>query len=332
MYLNKNLFNVTLTGSNKCKRVIIGDLRNIGGVGDEKAILRSDTAWIHPHPFQWNNVFNVDGHSFRMVHFVREPFDMVISGYLYHRQVPFPAPEKFLVNTGYDPCEFDSKLQSLYIPSLIEFTKNTTNISHMVDRVVQMCKSLQARYPAKNFNKQLNIAKVGTDLLDGIRLEACRALLSKSNGDILKMGFNTLQEVAYLKDHSNLVVRRTFTSEFPVTNMTVFHNSTMNVMKFLMQPTNSPNVFYNCIKEDEAVRYTLQNAFAELPSTYSSTPENTVVIAAETDKREHITSDQLTHEERASYIHRLEQDPVLAPLLMIVRQIVFGQKYTPIKW
>ena len=326
-----NVFN---DSASQCKKVVIIEMFRSDKV-HAKTLLSADLATIHPNIFLWDSVFNVPQHSFRIVHFVREPFDMVMSAYLYHRQVPYPAPEHFLGSKHYDPClSEDRELNKFLIPALADFTSGRNNITEMLDNVRALCYSLVKKYPAKDFNTVLNIAVQGKDQLDGVRIEACRALLSVNNGDILRMAYNTLQEVTYLKSHSNVAVRRTFTSEFPVTNLTVYHGSVRSVYDFLMSPVNvKSNLFYNCISEEEAVRFTMTNALATLPKTYSQDlkgvlPSNAtspaVGISPEKDVRAHITSDKLSTADRLAYIQRLEQDPVLGPLLLIVRQIVLN--------
>lgn len=345
-YFSNLLFNGSMLSSDTCKNVVTDELHNVVDVDSERDMLRADTTIIRPYHFEFEKVFNVDAHSFRVVHFVREPFDMVISGYLYHRQVPYPLPEKFLGRPSFDPCEFNrTAMHTMFIPSLTSFTRNKVNISEMVDSVVQLCYALREKYPAEDFNKALIAAKHGSDVLDGMRLEACRALLNFLNGDILRMAYNTLQEVEYLKRHSNVVVRRTFTAEFPATNLSIFHNSTVNVFQFLMSPAATPKPFFECLSQEEAVRLTLTNAFSRLPKTYShnlnkmlgdrdpdasrtsNNNSKSVGISRKKDKRAHITSDQISAEARAKYIKRLEVDPVLGPLLLIVRKIVFAQSY-----
>lgn len=71
---------------------------------------------------------------------------------------------------------------------------------------------MKKKYKATNFNKALRLARtttnnnnnnngsgggvatVGSDVFDGMRFEACRAILNAFNGDILRMAYNTLQE------------------------------------------------------------------------------------------------------------------------------------------
>ena len=37
-------------------------------------------------PFDWNTKFSAYGRDVKIIHFVRDPYDMVMSGYLYHSQ------------------------------------------------------------------------------------------------------------------------------------------------------------------------------------------------------------------------------------------------------
>lgn len=48
--------------------------------------------FIHTTPtfldFNWSESFKAPGQEYRIVHMLRDPFDVIISGYLYHNQVP----------------------------------------------------------------------------------------------------------------------------------------------------------------------------------------------------------------------------------------------------
>lgn len=61
-------------------------------------------------PFHWID-FHSRRNNVKIVHFVREPYDMVMSGYLYHSQSP--SPEKWERNMEYHPCSANATMDEL---------------------------------------------------------------------------------------------------------------------------------------------------------------------------------------------------------------------------
>ena len=58
--------------------------------------------------FDWNLIFQSKERDPRIVHFVREPYDMVMSGYLYHSQNPSPSSESWERTLHFHPCSNSS--------------------------------------------------------------------------------------------------------------------------------------------------------------------------------------------------------------------------------
>ena len=79
---------------------------------------------------------------FKIVHFVRNPFDYVVSAYLYHAQNP-PPPEHFVRARRYKPCVHNATLLEHYVNELSSFGENKTCIQEYIDNIVSLCKDLQ---------------------------------------------------------------------------------------------------------------------------------------------------------------------------------------------
>lgn len=310
-----NYFGSYVFQYSNCKRVKVSNIKPFW-TQDAGKLLNSDVSILKPHGFEWQKVFNVAGHSFRVVHFVREPFDMVMSGYLYHSEIP--APEGWLNNENFDPCFVEEKkevdiIRNKYLPAIQKYTQNKVNITKMYDDILKLCRQLSSKNNKYSFNNQLHIAS-NASVFEGVRLEAVRALIL---GDHLSMAYNTLQESS-AKQSKNINVRRTFTAEFPVQDVAFYRRSTVSLYDFLM-PVVRDEVFYKCFEnKEEAVESAIKSAFHDLPQMLSNDSSKKDKPKADA----HITGGSMPKEDRQKYIKRLEEDPVLGPFLLIIREIL----------
>ena len=128
----------------------------------------------------------------KVVHFVRNPFDMALSNYYYHSQEN--TPEDW-VNID-KPCQFRyadrSSLADFVLPTLSQQTNITQ--THF-DNVVSLCESLYNRQNS-TFYEHLRILSPW----DGLRLATSQMIISSSasnnhlaGGDILRMTNNIIQ-------------------------------------------------------------------------------------------------------------------------------------------
>mmetsp|Transcript_20664 Transcript_20664/g.44855 ORF Transcript_20664/g.44855 Transcript_20664/m.44855 type:complete len:776 (+) Transcript_20664:74-2401(+) len=132
----------------------------------------------------------------KMVHFVRNPFEMVLSNYFYHSQDP--TPEKWVHID--DPCECNygngKSLASHVLPELSNRTKIT---DEHLDAVVTMCRSLYRSSPRmKNATFYDHLLEL--DHWKGLQLATAQMIIASSNankglagGDILRMAQNTIK-------------------------------------------------------------------------------------------------------------------------------------------
>ena len=128
----------------------------------------------------------------KVVHFVRNPYDMALSNYYYHSQEN--TPEDW-VNID-KPCQFQyedgSSLSEYVLPTLSQRTNITQ--SHF-DNVVSLCESLYDQ-PNSTFYEHLRLLSPW----DGLRLSTSQMIISSSasnnhlaGGDILRMTNNIIQ-------------------------------------------------------------------------------------------------------------------------------------------
>lgn len=95
--------------------------------------------------FDWNAaLFQGFFQSFRIVHFTRDPFDMVVSGYLYHSEDP--PPERWLSKKDYRPCD---SLDTLLVDRIASTLSREVNvpvdrIHKLIYNVEQLCNDLVA--------------------------------------------------------------------------------------------------------------------------------------------------------------------------------------------
>lgn len=280
----------------------------------------------------------------RFVHFVRDPFDIVLSGYLYHGQTPRPEPEVWLNDRRYNPCEGNLSKTMQYADEISQFVheyqQNSTHdtiagagshiilnilpsdIHEMVLKAHTMCQELVSKYSSPTYHELLQhftpynhmdallYNKSLDDLVfDGVRIEALRSMFPERNGHILRMAANALTESRSSRGSS----RRVFTSEFPVGDRKTFYNSISSLLNFLWHDDlESPRMqrFWGCFNDDVIIEAVIDSAFA------SSVPEE------KKEKATHITVDLMSSTVKEHYKQRLREDPTLGPLLAVVVAIL----------
>jgi hypothetical protein len=272
--------------------------------------------------FNWTSTFFHPTHINRILHFVRNPFDMVVSGYLYHSQIPPPAPERWITRPGFCICDYNQDVfMNKYAPKLGELrgsgVNGTETVREMVRSAVSLCKSLNDKYNGSIYGDMLAAARLGTDPLEAVRLEALRSLLNNEGGDILRMGVNALYEDKKLS-------KRVFTSQFPIGDLQTFLSTSEEVFSFLMPPGEeelSPKPFWTCIPRSVAVKRIEKRAFvAEVPDVKSSSSVEGGGGGGAGSTTTHITAGLISNTTRQAYLQALREDVVIGPLLSLVEE------------
>ncbi len=205
----------------------------------------------------------------RVIHFVRDPFDMVISGFLYHSQIP--APEKWLTAPNYNLCAFNTSLTDQWLPKLAELKRGGKSgflaVNQSFHAVVEKCHELNRKdniHGNSSLHSMLHHAKNSSTPNDALLLEAIRALIPSVQGDILRMGVNALYE-------DKRISKRIFTSDFPAGDEKSFLKTATGIYEFLM-PDNYTSVgstaqkslappFWKCMNKSEAIKFAKKAAF-----------------------------------------------------------------------
>lgn len=128
--------------------------------------------------FDWNKVLTKNGHvQYRVAHMVRDPYDMVLSGLLYHSQDQMPEGwlgnkinpclentqdmNQFLVTISRHPCGPDLKILQSYI------------------RNIQLsCKIIHKKYTTNNYYRTLRAMMGQGHVTEALQMETSRAILS----------------------------------------------------------------------------------------------------------------------------------------------------------
>jgi len=220
-----------------------------------------------------------------VVHFLRDPTDMIVSAYLYHKQEP--PPEQWINHT--DPCERNERMLRLMAKTIgIDYSA--------VEAVASECERLLAKSGADNHYDAL----LALPTLEGLRLEAARSIVSSDDAagaDMLRMPANVLRlREADVATYN--ILEPSWYNE-TLTNRSIFEISLRAL---------GPDV-ENAIVTAKAS--SVYKRFRELQKEkLKSTAED------------HITKDEITADVRASYVSSLEKDATVGAILLQLRDIV----------
>ena len=119
--------------------------------------------------FNWNSE---NPPNYKILHFVRDPFEYVVSAYLYHAQQP-PPPEKFVRQRHYNPCSFSRDklgflaiyylihylmiqlticytywfLQDIFVSELVLFGVNENELREHLNKTIDLCSQVHQHGP-----------------------------------------------------------------------------------------------------------------------------------------------------------------------------------------
>ena len=174
----------------------------------------------------------------KIIHFVRNPFDMLLSNYKYHSQDP--SPEKWVHEDDpcYDQYENGETLASIALPSIGTDEINEEYFSN----ITKMCKSLfqtnSSLWNATFYEHLLNM-----NSYDGLRLASAQMIAASSiankhlaGGDVVRMA-NNIVKLKELQEYapSRVEILTLSTEEF----ITSTANSTMKFLDFIFGSNNT---------------------------------------------------------------------------------------------
>ena len=245
----------------------------------------------------------------KIIHMVRDPFEMALSNYFYHSQEP--TPESW-VKDDCNPCDteyFDrgghptnTTNLDLLLPNL-----NAISISQIKD-IRSLCNSI---FQNSNNHELLHASFYdhlrNLEDIDGLRLSTSRQIIgsggpySKAGGDLLRMVNNAVKLHQLVQHDRNKVadiqVMTTYMSQWTHTP----YDTTLAALDFILG--DSVSQF-----QKEAVA----NKYKEKYQTKASDPE-----------KQHITSTKtFVREQKEELLDLLRQEPVLEPVLRELSEVL----------
>jgi len=261
----------------------------------------------------WNSSFlNQTNSKVSMVHFVRDPYDMIVSAYLYHSQSTPPGKEAWLKYPTFDPCEADTSQLQHFAHFVGPSYGSVQFFMHLIQQGLSLCTDIYKRHPHLGANGySATLRSLSKE--DGILLEAARSILNVKGGDILRMAANALFEQRTQNNDSY----RVFLKDFPVGNATHFARSSHKLFTHLMSSKTFNEVhFSDCIDVATAVQRSIASVFI---------PEKNATDAA-LDRSTHVTKNLISDDERRSLKLVLKTHRVFGPILNTVQSILLQSK------
>lgn len=244
----------------------------------------------------------------KIIHFVRNPFEMVLSNYFYHSAVP--TPEKW-VHTG-KPCvdtyEGNATLSSHIVPTLRSYI-NGTDLSPSfldeVDGIMSLCNSL-FRSRAGMENATLYEHLLQLDRLDGLRLATAHMAVASSEsvkhlagGDILRMANNIVRFEGLVRAAPDKI-----------------HVKTVAMGDFIGDTQRSIEDFFDFIFGEDNKHITEELKKRAAISQVKKYEKKTL-------KSNHVTQGNSDDKRiKADLRHQLVMDPILGPLLNFTEILV----------
>eukprot|EP00804_Cyclotella_cryptica_P014440 CCRYP_004778-RA/>CCRYP_004778-RA protein AED:0.14 eAED:0.14 QI:194/1/1/1/0/0/2/257/553 len=256
----------------------------------------------------------------KIIHMIRDPFDMALSNYFYHSQVP--TPEAW-VTEDCSPCDTtyydlysnptNGSALDLMLPTL------TTISQSQIDDVISLCRSI---FQNPDNGPELLDAPLYNHLTklkqyDALRLSTSRQIiggdrLGHAGQDILRMANNVV------KLHQLIESREIIFSPSLSTDV-VTHNHiqvlTMKTAQWNLDPYGSMMTALNFVFGESIS----QQRKVSLATQYNDLYE---MKALDSD-RKHITSNQdVVREQKQKLLELLKEDDVLGPVLGKVQDVL----------
>jgi len=175
----------------------------------------------------------------KIIHLIRNPFEMTMSNFFYHSQTP--TPEKWVHMD--EPCQHlypnNKSLSSYVIPALTSWARNRTDIPKVtqtdLDDIVDMCLTLwRNRDDLRNATFYEHLLKL--DKADALRLATAQMTIASSaanrylaGGDLLRMANNIIKFENMQASSSNIQVLSMPMGDF----ITDTKNATMKFIDFV---------------------------------------------------------------------------------------------------
>lgn len=276
--------------------------------------------------FNWTAAFQHNTHKTRIVHFIRDPFETVLSGYLYHTQEPPPPTEGWMKKPNMSFCPKDVSSVMKLGKILGEHYGNEEVVVNWLQNAVRDCDNLLSsvrKNESDSFLTFLHRASSSQSLMPtqdpaqknlypAIRMEAYRALFATDfmGGDLLSMAVN----VVFQQPN---IARAFHLEDFAIGNETRFRETAQSMFSFLYEIVDTDKGvshrsacrLCHCVSADEAVSMAVSAAF----------------ISGNAPAEQHVTRNMISRDQRLHYIRLLHEDAFIGPVLQFLSKIVNGR-------
>jgi hypothetical protein len=128
--------------------------------------------------FDWNKVLlNNNKVQYRVAHMVRDPYDMVLSGFLYHSQTKMP--EGWLANK-INPCLANNHDIHQFLSTISQHPcgPNFKTLQQYVRNITSVCQRIHREFSTNNYYRTLRSMIARGFRSEALQMEASRTLLS----------------------------------------------------------------------------------------------------------------------------------------------------------
>lgn len=281
-------------------------------ITEDATHMRQDALTIFNAPdavFDWS----LFGPAAKVVHFVRDPTDVVISGYLYHSQSPPPKSEDWLWDPELKMCELNPS-NRVYVDTITAFASGliSADLNGMIEKVFQLCKDLRHKYKGNTIYDVIKLADGnGTNVFEGMRVEAVRALISVNYGDLIRMTANAVSEARA----PTAMTHRIYMSAVTEGEEATFRSTIRNMLQFL---NTKDSQVKDCFELEAMVEGAVKAAYVD-PKNYVKAQQPAKGGVSVTS---HVTQGFLSPALHTHYRQMLLKDPVLGPLLHILHMVL----------
>jgi hypothetical protein len=275
--------------------------------------------------FHWANY---TASNYKILHFVRDPFEYIISAYLYHSQKIAPA-EAWIINPLYNPCSSSKNLLSFYVKELHTLNSNLSFMSVSIENIIQSCQNLVQKAfdtakPIRKHNYAVllrHLAAGSENAIDALRLEAYRSLISSevtAGGDIFRMAINSVRA----REAGDSICAHFSIDDLPYDDEASWKITYGKILDFLFNGKYPLRLKSMNDRDYTSVlirRHLIDKGYQD------SLSHGTLIGNSYTSS--HITKNFISNDKRKTYRDALKADPELGPILDTFRKLVFPLSY-----
>jgi len=273
---------------------------------------------------QYPNSSKTLHHDVKVVHMLRDPFDMAVSNYLYHSQDP--TPEHWVIETKeeipYNPCVIDHETLSYVTDSSSVLFGGTTPLytAQDIEDLELLCHDLmfdpKTMEPYPNYYEALR----NLPLYDGLRLGTMVLLASKgyAGAELVRMTINVWRLNEWQAKQQQQGPHTLLSLEMGRDWSKDYIGTLDKLTTFLLRdlepiiPNNAISTFFT-----EASHHAKEGFV-------TAVREEAWALRASLRTDKHVTGNSITSEEREELEKRLGSDKLLGPILARMQTIVYS--------